>query len=280
MMVELAIGDAYGAAFEYVKPEIVCRHNDLARYYRHPRHGIEAGCYTDDTQMSIAIAEILIEGVEWTPKNLAGRFLDAFNRDRREGYASGFYAFLCSAVDTEDFLDRIRPDSEKSGAAMRSCPLGCIRSIEELKEKAEVQAAITHNTKVGIESSIAAALSAHYFYHGLGPKDGLGDFLCGHVVLPGNEEWKKPVGAHGLDAVRASVSVLLRHKSLSEVLKACVSYGGDVDTVACLALGVGSCCPEIENDLPDILKTGLENGKYGRDFLMRLDCALNEKFLK
>jgi ADP-ribosylglycohydrolase len=53
MLVEIAIGDAYGAAFECAKAT-PSRPNDLSRYWRHPRHGIAPGAYTDDTHMSLA----------------------------------------------------------------------------------------------------------------------------------------------------------------------------------------------------------------------------------
>lgn len=47
MLVELAVGDAYGAGFEYVEPSLVHRHNDLSGYFKHPRHGIKPGCYIE-----------------------------------------------------------------------------------------------------------------------------------------------------------------------------------------------------------------------------------------
>lgn len=36
MLLELAIGDAYGAGFEYADEMIAL--NDLSRYVKHPRH--------------------------------------------------------------------------------------------------------------------------------------------------------------------------------------------------------------------------------------------------
>ncbi len=60
MLLELAIENAYAAGFEYVSSQIVQDGNNLSGYVQHPRHQIKPGCYTDDTQMSIAIAEILI----------------------------------------------------------------------------------------------------------------------------------------------------------------------------------------------------------------------------
>jgi ADP-ribosyl-[dinitrogen reductase] hydrolase len=38
MLLELAIGDAYGAGFEYVDVEMVRRRNNLSGYVQHPRH--------------------------------------------------------------------------------------------------------------------------------------------------------------------------------------------------------------------------------------------------
>src|SRR5438270_1162727 len=98
MLLELAVGDAYGAGFEYAAPEAVRAHNKAAYYVQHPRHrGARPGMYTDDTQMSLAVAEALVSGERWTPENLAGRFVRAFHRDPREGYAGGFSDFLQSA---------------------------------------------------------------------------------------------------------------------------------------------------------------------------------------
>ena len=63
MLLELAIGDAYGAGFEYVDARMVRDHNDLSGYVQHPRHkGTAPGCYTDDTQMTLAIVETMVSG--------------------------------------------------------------------------------------------------------------------------------------------------------------------------------------------------------------------------
>jgi hypothetical protein len=53
-----------------------------------------------------------------------------------------------------------------------------------------------------------------------------------------------------------------------------VSYTGDVDTVAAIALAAGSCSREVSQDLPEVLTEGLENGKYGREYLIELDRRL------
>ena len=59
VLLELAIGDVYGAGFEYADTEMIRQHNNLSCYVKHPRHNIQPGSYTDDTQMSLAIAETI-----------------------------------------------------------------------------------------------------------------------------------------------------------------------------------------------------------------------------
>jgi ADP-ribosyl-[dinitrogen reductase] hydrolase len=181
MLVELAVGDAYGAGFEYVSPALVRAHNDLSGYRTHPRHAIPAGNYTDDTQMSLAIAEALVEGADWTPLTLASRFVEVYRRDPREGYASRFHDFLERVTSGEQFLAGIRPASDKSGAAMRACPVGVLPDLAEVLARTRVQAAITHDTPDGIAAACAAALMPHYFLYRLGPRADLGRFLADHV---------------------------------------------------------------------------------------------------
>jgi len=275
MLVELAIGDAYGAGFEYVRDRrFLTRNNKLHAYVQHPRHRRKPGVYTDDTQMSIAIAELIVDGSPWTEERLAGKFVEVFHRDPREGYAGGFYAFLKKTRTGEAFLANIRPDSDKSGAAMRASPIGVYPSIDAVIERSSLQAALTHNTPDGINAAVAASLMTHYFLYGLGAKKDLPDFLVEHV--PGNwhEPWMGEVGSRGWMSVRAAIASVVRHESLAAVLKSAVAWGGDTDTVAAIALATGSCCQELVPDLPDRLFHDLEKGQYGLPFLRELDKAL------
>lgn len=274
MLLQLAIGDAYGAGFEYAADRIVRERNSGKAYIRHPRHAIEPGRYTDDTQMSLAIAEALVEGDPWTRESLAARYVAVFKRDPRAGYASRFYDFLQDVSDGAEFLERIRPDSAKSGAAMRAAPIGVLAATGEVIRRAELQARITHDTPGGAASAVAAALCTHYFVHRHGAKAGLADFLADYVRGPWAAPWSGKVGALGMDSVHAAVWALRTHSSLRELLRACIAYTGDVDTVATIALAAGACSDEIEQDLPDSLYQGLENGRYGRDYLSALDARL------
>jgi ADP-ribosyl-[dinitrogen reductase] hydrolase len=278
VLLELAIGDAYGAAFEYVKPAHIRAFHTLAGYARHPRHGHPPGAYTDDTQMSVAVAEVLLDEPNWDRQAFADRFVRAFKRDPREGYARGFQKFLESVPDGTAFLREIRPDSDKSGAAMRACPTGLLESIGRVMEVATLQARLTHDPPDGVNAAVAAALAAHFFAYRLGGPAELGAFLVDHVPGAWDVEWVGEVGPKGWMSVRAAVTAVGRNHSLTSLLRACVDFGGDVDTVAAVALGAASLSEDYVHDLPAALIDGLENGPCGRDFLCALDRQLLERF--
>jgi ADP-ribosyl-[dinitrogen reductase] hydrolase len=276
MLIELAIGDAYGAGFEYVDPATVRAHNTLRGYVQHPRHRIRPGAYTDDTQMSLAIAETLTCGTDWTPPVLAEAFVTAFHRDPRDGYAQRFHDFLTRTRTGPAFLAGIAPNSDKSGAAMRAAPIGVLPSIDEVIHHATIQARLTHDTPGGIAAARAAALMAHYFLYSHGPRQDLPAFLHDHV--DGDWDWTTPwqgkVGAQGIASARAAATALTVAPTMTSLLKTCVDYTGDVDTVAAIALAAGAAATDIDQDLPAHLYDGLENGPYGRDYITALDRRL------
>jgi ADP-ribosylglycohydrolase len=277
MLVEIAIGDAYGAGFEYVSASFVRQNNNLTGYVQHPRHKIKPGSYTDDTQMSLAIAELIVSGRDWSKENIARFFVEAFKRDPREGYASGFYRFLCEIESAEEFVARIRSDSDKSGAAMRAAPIGVYPTVAEVVEKATRQAQLTHDTVDGIRSAVAAALMSHYFCYKLGPKRELGRFLESQVDGQWSVPWMEKVGPKGWMAVQAAITAIMECDSMSKLLVRCVAFEGDVDTVAAIALGAASCSSEVVQDLPRNLYEGLERGPFGMQFLEALDKTLTKK---
>lgn len=277
MLVHLAIGDAYGAGFEYAEPDFVAEHNTVRGYVQHPgRAGLRPGRYTDDTQMTIAIAEMLISGTPWTAENLAEQFVRTFHRDQRAGYASAFYDLLCEVSDGTELLARIRPHSDKSGAAMRAGPIGLLPTVSDVVQHTEVQARITHDTPLGVEAAQAAALAVHYCHFGLGPLAEAGQWIDQQLGSAGrwSEPWSGPVGAQGWMSVRAALTALGASTSLTEILRTCVAFCGDVDTVATVALAAASRSSQVVDDLPAALHAGLENGAFGRDFLHTLDARL------
>lgn len=285
MLFEAGIGDAYGACFEYAAPTLD-RPNDLAQYYGHPVHFIGFGKYTDDTEMSVAVAEAMLECYPTTLTNevLAKWFVDVFHREQRPGYAGRFYKFLSNTYSSEDFLANIRPESDKSGAAMRGWVCGLYKEMYDAMAMAELQAVITHDTFGGRTSAMAAALLTHYFAYNVGPKTDVAKFIKSEVRGPWTDPRTTPVGSKGVDAVHAAIQAVVMHDKMSAILKQCVDFTGDVDTVATIALGAASLSNEIEQDIPQILIDKFEPSfidmpaLWGATYLKDLDDRLFTAF--
>lgn len=85
--------------------------------------------------------------------------------------------------------------------------------------------------------------------------------------------------SQGIYSLPKTPSPVNRTSSIRQRLKS-LFLTGDVDTVAAIALGVASCSEEVTQDLPSHLFEGLENGRYGRDYIRELDKKLlNRVFL-
>lgn len=276
MLLELCLGDAYGVPYEYAPEEFVREYNDGKTYQQRGRR--QVGRYSDDGQMSLAIAEHIISDEPWDKARLADRFVEVFKRDERVGYARNFYHLLKSVKDGKELLERLKPTSEKSGGAMRAPMIGIYANIDDVMERAAIQASITHDTKAGIEAAQASALAFHYFAHRLGAKADLGKFLDETLKTKGwNTAYVGAVGSFGWMSVRAAVTAVMKSSTLTEVLKNSIAFTGDVDTVAAVAMAAASECLEIDYLLDSRLINGLEAGKYGWDYLFDLDCKMGRK---
>jgi ADP-ribosylglycohydrolase len=275
MLLELAAADGFGFAFEMHSAAFVKKHNSIAKYIAKRSSKTN---YTDDTQMTLGIAEALLESDEWTPLFVAEKFVRAFRRDPQRGYARGFKALLKSVHDGQELLDAIVPFSERNGAAMRACPIGLLPSIGEILRKCRIQSAVTHNTVAGMESGMAASLLTHFFAYKLGKRDEAGDFVASFVHGPWTEPWEGKVGCNGTETVQAAITAIMASKTLCKVIENSVAFTGDTDSVATVAMGAAFHCDEIEDDLPQALLDGLEDGMYGKDYLSALDIELEAKF--
>lgn len=275
MLTEIAIADAYGAGFEFCSEDKIISQNNLDLYSKHELYDI-LGKYTDDTQMSIAIVEFILSDQEWNKENIASKFIECFKRDVRLGYSEGFFNLLSKVESSKDLLELIIPTSERNGAAMRSVPIGFLKNKEDVIALAKLQAQVTHDSPIGIQSSCAIALAAYFGTRQKGSISDLESFLESEQYGNWDYNWKDRVSLNAYDTVSAALTCLLKHSSLSELLKSCINLGGDTDSVAAIAVGLATCFREYKKDLPIQLYNNLNEDKYGISFLLDLES----KFLK
>ncbi|MDO7472295.1 ADP-ribosylglycohydrolase family protein [Acinetobacter baumannii] len=278
MLIEIAIADAYGAGFEFCSQDKIISQNNLELYSKHELYDI-LGKYTDDTQMSIAIVEFILSGQEWTKENIASKFIECFKRDVRLGYSEGFFNLLSKVESSKELLELIISTSERNGAAMRSVPIGFLKNKQDVVALAKLQAQITHDSPIGIQSSCAVALAAHFGTYQKGSIKDLERFLKSEQYGNWDYNWKDRVSLNAYDTVSAALTCLLQHSCLSELLKSCINLGGDTDSVAAIAVGLATCFIEYKKDLPIQLYNNLNEDKYGISFLQNLEKKFFEENL-
>lgn len=280
MLIEIAVADAYGAGFEFKPAEFIKSNNDF-KYHKHAIDSLDGGMYTDDTQMSVAIAEMIVRDIPFTKKNVAQAFVSAFKRDPRKGYAKGFYQFLCETKNGKEFLANINPKSKRSGAAMRAVPLGIFTNEQDVLERASLQASVTHDTDEGILSAQAIAVAAHgLLYNKVDRKD-----LCQYVstyapykYAPYNwGSWEGRVPCAGIACADAALTIISKTSSWKKGVYKAVELGGDTDTVAAIVGGLCSLSKHHRVDIPKNLIESLEDGKYGLHYLYKLDFLWRRK---
>lgn len=284
MLLDIAIADAYGAGFEFAKPDVLARRpNDFTRYFRHNLDDNLPGMYTDDTQMGLGLARWLLSTSpdklgQATAREIAWFFVDTFQRDPRQTYSRRMFKFLQAHPTVDAFLTAIDASSTRSGAAMRSAVLGVLPTHDDVVRIAPLQAAITHNTPEGIATSVAVASAAWHVRHGydiaaalgLAEKAAQAWHNTAYVTMP-----ETPVDYHGVPCVQAAFYALQHHFDQPiDMLKATVSYGGDTDTIAAIAMGIRSMAPGPAIAWPCWCYDTLENGDWGLDYLREMDKHL------
>lgn len=286
MLVEIAIGDAYGAPFEFASKEFIKKNNKLSTYVDShrgvaPANGI--GYYTDDTQMSIAIIEHMLDDSKVSAEYYIKYFKKAYKRNPIGGYSKRIKSALESS-DYNKFLE-YNGNYKSNGSVMRAIPIGLYDNIDEVIHRTISHVSASHSSPFSMDGACAISLTSHYFYHEIGEKKNLIEWLSSilgkykmHSIL---DSWHKgPVECDAYQTVSAVLKSILVSNSMRTILKGNINFSGDVDSVAALCMGLSSICIEINKDLPIFLYEDLQNGKFGKDYLLKLDNLLISKFKK
>lgn len=305
MLLRIAQADAYCMAFEYVSlleqlplikrgafvaPGFKSELLSFKAFKAHPLYRLKPGTYTDDTQMSIAIAEHLRDRVPNERDDFANSFVRTFIRDPRDGYSRGFQAILERVTTGQQLLLALDPSSDKNGAAMRSVPLGVLPNPITVCDVAARQARVTHDTEEGRVSSQIVALLSHFSLYS--DKDLPGVVELALEVQPRFSEflsapWNGPVVCQkrqgdfgvGINTVAAVCTLLKEGQSLLDILHRVIEWGGDTDSVAAIAWGIASA--RMKEDIPAFFEDDLEpGGAFGPTFLRTLGTRLMDEYGK
>ena len=184
--------------------------------------------FTDDSVLTAAIAVAILKNLPWEEK------LQEFYRYYpHAGYGQNF-AYWAESMDPRPY------DSYGNGSAMRVSAVGwAYGSFEEVVQKAEESAAVTHNHPEGIKGAKATA-GAIYMARTGNSKDDIRDFLEKRIGYDVHldldklrESYRFDVSCQG--SVPHAFAAFFAGNSFEEVVRIAISIGGDSDTIACIA---------------------------------------------
>jgi ADP-ribosyl-[dinitrogen reductase] hydrolase len=291
-LLAVAIGDAYALPFEYRRGLLAswAHLNDGAHYELHTKFFATCplGSASDDTQLSVALAEMMVQPsfAEGSAEDLAfldGAFIKAFQRNPHAGYSRGMTEGFKKAIVGGRTIGSVCAEhgkTTKSGAAMRATPLGLLDNLADVLTCAKTQGAITH-MGTALVAAQAAAAATHYMYYGFGSRQDLGHWLDQTLAVHGyrwSKPWQGSVGSPGTESTHAAITAVMEATSLRDLLIRCVAFTGDVDTVAAIAMGAAWGYPDLPNDLAESLLTGLEPHSSLKGLMADLDNKLLAKY--
>jgi poly(ADP-ribose) glycohydrolase ARH3 len=291
----LAVGDALGGRFEAQSAEAIrSRFPNAQALIAYPDDEL---WYTDDTQMTIGVAEALIADGEIVEERLCRMF--AANYVPSRGYGRGARAVLEAMEEGRDYVavaeSYFPGGSYGNGAAMRVAPVGLLfrDEPEQLREQARLSAIPTHRHPLGIEgaqllaTAIADASHTEQFEQGA--------FFDELVAACIADEYRQRVGpaaaiqdmsgipslGNGIEALQsvptALASFALTPDSYEDTIGNVILLGGDTDTLAAMAGALSGAYVGAAR-LPTILVSHLERSPKGYDYLLGLADSLFDRY--
>lgn len=289
----LAIGDALGGLFEGQDAEAIrSRCPTVEALVAHPRDGL---WYTDDTQMTIGVAEALVADGEIIERRLRGAFVSNYSPSR--GYGRGARAVIEAMERGGDYAEtaeRYFPGgSFGNGAAMRVAPVGLVFRSDpsRLREQARLSALPTHRHRLGIEGAVLLATAVAYASRTVRfDRDEFFDEVQSacesdeyRVKLEDAVRVDSPAtlarlgnGIAALESVPTAIaSFAMAPESFAEAVGRVILLGGDTDTMAAMAGALSGAYLGLDG-LPSRLVGLLEDGHRGRSDLLALARRLGE----
>ncbi len=239
------IGDIVGSRFEF--------HNYLSKEFEFLAPGCE---FTDDTVMTCAVAKALMDSKE-DFSDLSEKTVAAMQGVGRQfpncGYGARFIHWM--------FSDNPQPyNSLGNGSAMRISPVGfAARDVDEAKKLSAAVTCVSHNHPEGMKGAEATAVAIVMARQGK-TKDEIRTAMENYYDLSTSvNEYRINWHGHGREICQVTLPqalvCFLEGESYEDVIRNCISIGGDSDTIAAIAGGIA----EAYYGIPEEIKEQLGN---------------------
>ena len=216
--------------------------------------------YSDDTALSMALAESLLACGGFDGGDMSHRFAETWSREPERSYGSSVVMVFGAVSRGADWRSAAESHfggegSYGNGGAMRVAPvaLWAYPDLEETKRLAAATSRVTHTHPVGVEGSVIQAVAAHHALRDDFDRDRL---LAELDALIETEQFRAKLQAldrsleRGDDEyarlhlgcwVAADKSVLtalycfLQSSDFEDTIRRALFIGGDTDTIAAMA---------------------------------------------
>lgn len=255
---------------------------------RHEFHNIKTkefelftpDCYfTDDSVMTFAVADALLR-CDGEYDALSEAAVESMQRIGREYPDCGFGGMFYHWIFSED----PKPyGSFGNGSAMRVSPVGFIaKDVEEAKELAYKVTAVTHNHPEGLKGAEATAVAIVLARQGKSKEEiravmERDYYKSRHTV----EEYRGIIRGHGDETCQVSMPEALQcfyeGTSYEDVIRNCISIGGDSDTLAAIAGGITEAFYGIPDEIAKRVDGYLDAEL--REILERFEKQVEGKYL-
>jgi ADP-ribosylglycohydrolase len=200
--------------------------------------------FTDDTVLTVAVAESLLRGAD-----LVDLFKDYARRYPRAGYGGNFRRWAASD-------DREPYQSWGNGSAMRVSPVGfAYDSLAEVLLRARRTAEVTHDHPEGINGALATAAAVFLARTG-GDKEQIRDYVertFGYRLDRSIDELRPrfQFDVSCRRTVPPAIRAFLESTDYESAVRLAVSLGGDADTLGCIAGGIAQAYYGVPAEIRD-----------------------------
>ena len=200
--------------------------------------------FTDDTVMTLAVAEWLMTDPEHTAKKLVACMQRLGRKYPNAGYGSMFHRWLVS--------DNPQPyNSFGNGSAMRVSPVGLYaNSLEEAMELARITASVSHNHPEGIKGAQAIAGCVFIKKTEWADSDKIRRFISEKIGYDLDFKPEDIRDVYGFDVTcRGSVPIAIKaylERCIyppEKALRLAISMGGDSDTIGAMTASIAGAEP-------------------------------------
>lgn len=243
-MIGAIIGDVVGSRFEfsnYLSKEFVLL--------------TEENCFTDDTVMTCAVAQALMESKE-DYSDLSVKAVEVMQRIGRHypycGYGGRFYNWM--------FTDDPKPyGSFGNGSAMRISAVGfAAKDVEEAKKLAYAVTSISHDHPEGLKGAEATAVAIVMARIGCTKEQIIDEMKKYYNLNTSLSKYRKICDGHGDEICQITMPQALRcfmeGENYVDVIRNCISIGGDSDTIAAIAGGIAEAFYGVPEELKQAMR--------------------------